>query len=159
MIRATSLGRRLRRGVSRRLTHRDDGRAIVEFVFLGVLLLVPMIYLVIVLARVQSAAFAVGAASREAGRAFTTAVNDHNAYPRAAAAAELPFEDFGFGAEGVLAISCDASPCLRPMGRVTAVATVTVALPFVPDFLASVLPTSIPISATHVATVDRFAGR
>lgn len=143
----------------RRLGRRDDGRAIVEFVFLGVLLLVPMIYLVIVLARVQSAAFAVSTASREAGRAFTTAADDRSARSRAQAAAALPFEDFGFGGEGALEISCDAAPCLRPEGRVTTIATVTVALPFVPDFLASALPTSIPISATHVATVDRFAGR
>jgi hypothetical protein len=149
----------LRRRLERRLGRRDDGRAIIEFVFLGVLLLVPMIYLVIVLSRVQSAAFAVSTASREAGRAFTTAADDRSAQARAEAAAALPFEDFGFGGEGVLDISCDAAPCLRPEGRVTTVATVTVPLPFIPDFLAAALPTSIPISATHVATVDRFISR
>ncbi len=151
-----TLGRILRRSAVRRLGRRDDGRAIIEFVFLGVLLLVPMIYLVIVLARVQSAAFAVSTASREAGRAFTTAADDLSAHSRAEAAASLPIEDFGFDGDGVLDISCDAAPCLRPQGRVTIVATVTVPLPFIPDFLAATLPTAIPISATHVATVDRF---
>ncbi|MEO9151047.1 MAG: pilus assembly protein [Lapillicoccus sp.] len=149
----------LSRRVVLRLGRRDGGRAIVEFIFLGVLLLVPMIYLVIVLARVQSAAFAVSTASREAGRAFTTAADDRAAYLRGQAAAALPLEDFGFGDVGVVQLTCDASPCLRPEGRVTAVVTVTVSLPFVPDFLADALPTVIPISATHVATVDRFAAR
>ena len=35
----------------------DDGRAIVEFVFLGVLMIVPLIYLVLILGRIQAAAF------------------------------------------------------------------------------------------------------
>ena len=35
----------------------DQGRAIVEFVFLGVLMVVPLIYLVLILGRVQAAAY------------------------------------------------------------------------------------------------------
>lgn len=151
--------RRLRRAVRRRLGGRDDGRAIIEFVFVGVLLLVPMVYLILVVGRLQAAAFAVSTASREAGRAFTTAPDEALAEPRARAAAALPFEDFGFGGDSSLTLACDGSPCLRPEGRVTVVATVTVPLPFVPDVVAGVLPTTIPVSATHVATADRFAGR
>ncbi len=48
-----------------RLSRRDRGRAVVEFVFLGVLLLVPLIYLVMVIGRIQAAAFAVSTAARE----------------------------------------------------------------------------------------------
>jgi len=87
--------RRLARRVRLRLSGRDEGRAIVEFVFLGVLLLVPLVYLVLVIARVQAAAFAVSTAAREAGRAFTTARHDADAYPRAQAAAGISFEDYG----------------------------------------------------------------
>lgn len=137
----------------------DDGRAIVEFVFLGILLLVPLLYLVLVVARVQAAAFSVSAASREAGRAFTTATTDGEGYARAEAAAEISFGDYGFADVGSVAISCDGAPCLRPEGRVTAQATTTVRLPLMPDFLASALPTALPVSAIHVAVVDRFAGR
>jgi len=151
--------RRLARRVRLRLSGRDEGRAIVEFVFLGVLLLVPLVYLVLVIARVQAAAFAVSTAAREAGRAFTTARHDADAYPRAQAAAGISFEDYGFGADGGLVISCDGAPCLRPQGRVSARATIDVRLPLVPDFLAGALPTSVPVTATHVAAVDRFAGR
>ena len=59
--------------VVRRTGHRDEGRAIVEFIAVGLLVLVPIVYLVVTLGRVQAAAFAVSTAAREAGRAFTTA--------------------------------------------------------------------------------------
>lgn len=151
--------RRTCRAARLRLNRRDDGRAIVEFIFVGVLLLVPLVYLVMVVGRVQAAAFAVSTAAREAGRAFTTAQQDADAYSRAHAAAEISFEDYGFAPEGGVAISCDGAPCLRPQGRVSVQASIQVRLPLVPDFLAGAIPTSVPVSATHVATADRFAGR
>jgi hypothetical protein len=142
-----------------RLARRDNGRAIVEFLVVGLLLLVPVVYFVVTLSRVQAAAFAVSTASREAGRAFTTAADEDSAYARAQAAARISFEDHDFGADGTIALSCDGSPCLRPQGRVEAVAAVAVRLPLVPDFLSGALPAVLPVSATHVATVDRFRGR
>jgi hypothetical protein len=142
-----------------RRPRRDDGRAIVEFLVVGLLLLVPVVYFIVTLSRVQAAAFAVSTASREAGRAFTTAATEVDAHTRAQAAARISFEDFDFGAEGGVQIRCDGSPCLRPEGRVEAVATVTVRLPLVPDVLSGAIPAALPVSATHVATVDRFRGR
>ena len=133
--------RRLRLRVARR----DSGRAIIEFL--------------VTLARVQAAAFAVSTASREAGRAFTTATDDEAAYARAQTAARISFEDYDFGAEGTIRLQCDGSPCLRPQGRVEAVATVDVRLPLVPDILSGAIPAVLPVSATHIATVDRFRGR
>ena len=138
---------------------RDDGRAIVEFLAVGLLVLVPVVYLVVTLARVQAAAFAASTASREAGRAFTTAPTEVSAYARAQAAAALTFEDFDVSTTGSVVVRCDGSPCLRPEGEVESVATVTVRLPLVPDFLSGAMPTVVPVSATHVATVDRFRGR
>ncbi len=143
----------------RRLQRRDEGRAIVEFLAVGILVLVPVVYLVVTLARVQAAAFAASTASREAGRAFTTAPTEDSAYARAQAAAALTFEDFDVSTTGVVAVRCDGSPCLRPEGEVEAVATVTVRLPLVPDFLSGAMPTVAPVSATHIATVDRFRRR
>ena len=66
----------------------------------GLLLLVPIVYFIVTLSRVQAAAFAVSTASREAGRAFTTAATEDDAYARALAAARISFEDFDFGADG-----------------------------------------------------------
>lgn len=135
------------------------GSAIVEFVFLGVLMLVPLFYLVMVLARLQAGAYAVSAASREAGRAYVTAPVPAQAPTRAHAAAGMAFANQGFGEEAGIEIGCDGTPCMRPAGRVEIKATVSVPMPLVPAFFAGIVPMRIPVSATHVATVDRFGGQ
>ena len=135
------------------------GSAIVEFVFLAVLMLVPLFYLVMVLARLQAGAYAVSAASREAGRAYVTAQVSAQAPARAHSAAGLAFADQGFQTEGNISIGCDGTPCLRPQGRLQITATVWVPMPLVPAFFAAIVPLQIPISATHIATVDRFGGQ
>ena len=74
----------------------ERGSAVVEFVFLAVLLMVPLFYLVMVLARLQAGAYAVSGAAREAGRAYTTARVPAQAPARAEAAAESPSATRGF---------------------------------------------------------------
>ena len=147
------------RRLSLRVARRDSGRAIVEFLVVGLLLLVPVVYFVVTLSRVQAAAFAVSTASREAGRAFTTATDDEAAYARAQAAARISFEDYDFGAEGAIRWSATVRPACDLRAGVEAVATVDVRLPLVPDILSGAIPAVLPVSATHVATVDRFRGR
>ena len=144
--------RRLARGGEER------GSALVEFVTIGVLVLVPLVYLVLTLARVQAGAYAASQAAREAGRAFVTAESEGDAAARAHAAAGVAFADFAFENSGRVSVACDASPCLRPEGRVTTTATVVVPLPLVPGFARSVVPLQVPVSATHLSTVDRFRG-
>ena len=170
MITVGSLGsvvRRLTGRLQRRLRQLDgsesdsgsqSGSAVVEFVFLAVLMLVPMFYLVMVLARLQAGAYAVSAASREAGRAYVTAPVAEQETPRAHSAAGLAFADQGFESEGSIEIGCDGTPCLRPEGRVQTTATLWVPMPLVPAFFADIVPLQIPISATHIATIDRFGG-
>jgi hypothetical protein len=143
----------------RRSRGRDEGRAIVEFIFLGVLLLLPLVYLVLTAARLQAASFSASLAGREAGRAFVTGVSDAEALARAQSAASLAFEDFAFTEGATLGVTCDGSPCLRPEGAVTSTATIVVQLPLIPDFIADHVPASVTISSTHVASVDRFVAR
>ena len=166
MITVGSVGRRLVAGLRSRLRHlgcggpgAQSGSAIVEFVFLAVLMLVPLFYLVMVLARLQAGAYAVSAASREAGRAYVTAQVPGQASARARSAAGLAFADQGFESEGSIQIGCDGTPCLRPAGRVQITATVSVPMPLVPAFFSGIVPMQIPVSATHIATVDRFGGQ
>ena len=142
-----------RRRVSAR---REEGSAIVEFVFLGVLLLVPMVYLVMSVGRVQAGSYAVTTAAREAGRAFVTAESGEDAAGRAESAAAIAFADQGFAGLGSLQVSCAASPCLTPDARVKTTARVTVPLPLVPAFARDVVPLEVPLSASPLSTVDRF---
>ena len=105
---------------------RDErGSAVVEFVVLGVLMLIPLVYLVMMLARVQAGSYAVSQAAREAGRAYVTAEAGDQAAGRAEAAARIAFLDHSFEESGRLAIACDGIPCLRPDGHVETTATVS----------------------------------
>jgi Flp pilus assembly protein TadG len=138
----------------------EDGTAIVEFVFLAVLLMVPLFYLVMTLARVQAGTYAASSAAREAGRAYVTATEQDSAGTRAQAAARIAFEDQGFGpADSRLEMACDGTPCLRPQGRIEMSTTVTVPLPLIPSFARRVVPLEVPVTASHVAVVDRFRAR
>ena len=136
----------------------ESGTAVVEFVVLAVLLLIPLIYLVMVMARLQAGSFAVSQAAREAGRAFVTADSGDAAGARAEAAARIAFLDHSFEDVGRLSFACDGTPCLRPDARVETTATVQVPLPLVPTFVREVVPLSVAVSASHLSTVDRFRG-
>lgn len=142
--------------MSRREVRDERGSAVVEFVTLGVVLLVPLVYLVMMLGRVQAGAFAVSQAARESGRVFVTTDAGQDATARARAAARLAFADHRFEDAGTLEVACDGTPCLRPGGQVRTTATVLVPLPLVPAFVRDVVPASVPVSASHVSTVDRF---
>lgn len=136
----------------------DGGSAVVEFCLLSVLMLVPLVYLVAVLGRVQAAALAAQTAAREAGRAFVTAPDDESAGRFAESAAAIAFDDQGFGQQGTgnLEMTCTAHPCLVPDARIEARTRVLVLLPGVPRVLDRVVPTRIEVTARQVVTVDRF---
>ena len=134
----------------------EEGSAIIEFVFLGVLLLVPLVYLVMALARIQAGSYAVTTAAREAGRAYVTTSTGQDANARADAAAGIAFADQGFSGMGSLEVTCSTSPCLTPDARIETTARVRVPLPLIPAFAREVVPLEVPLSATHLSTVDRF---
>lgn len=151
-------------GVANRLSaggRRDDGSAVVEFVTLGVLLLIPVVYLILTLGRIQAAAFAAEGAAREAGRAFVTASDERSGAERVRAAVLLAARDQGFDdvdPDTAVVIECSAVPCLQPEGRVVVRVEIEAVLPGVPAFIDAVVPTSVPVSAESVAVVDRFGG-
>ena len=136
----------------------DEGSAIIEFCVLAVLMLVPVVYLVLTLGRLQGAAFAAQGAAREAGRAFVTADDEAAARERADAAALIAFADQGFSDAGLVSVevSCAASSCLAPHTQVAVRASVFVVLPAVPRLVDRILPARIEVDARHVATVGRF---
>ena len=56
--------------------HRDEGNAIVEFVVLAMLLMLPLVYVLLAVFRVQTASYALSSAALEAGRVFATAPSE-----------------------------------------------------------------------------------
>lgn len=127
----------------------EHGSALVEFTWLAILLMVPLLYVVLAVFEVQSAAFGVSTAARAAGRAFTLAPSEAAAPGNAEAAARLALADHGLGAAD-LEVSCTPDPgnCLRPGSVVTVHVTHQVPLPLLPSVLGEQRP-SIRVEAQH----------
>ena len=140
--------------------HRSDqGSALVEFVWLAVLLMIPVVYVVLAALSVQRAAFASTSAAREAARAYATAGSDAEGEQRAEAAVALAMHDQGvtWSPTGRV-ISCgDCS--FAPGSTFTVDIHMTVALPFVPGWLCGDrCVAGIPVSAHHRERIDCYAG-
>lgn len=120
----------------------DDGSATVEFIFLSVLLLIPVIYLLLVVSAVQSASYATAAIADQSARLAATAPNAETAHARTNSSAQLIASDYGLNPEQVdLTLNCTNTPCSTPGTSITATVEVTVGLPLVPTFLGT--PTSV----------------
>lgn len=138
--------------------HDDAGSAVIEFVALAVLLLIPLAYLVITLARLQAAAFAADSSARAAARALAGADDEASGRARALAAVRLGLSDQGFHDDPATAarVSCSASPCLTPQGRITVRVSVQVVLPGVPALIDRWAETHVTVRSEQAAVVDTF---
>ena len=121
----------------------ESGTAIVEFVWLAILLLVPLVYIVVAVLDAQRASYAATTAARSAGRAFVTSQTEAAAPGRAQAAARLAFEDQRVPSSRMrLQLRCTPDPgnCLAPGSVVYADVRTFVVLPLVPGVLGSNAP-------------------
>jgi Flp pilus assembly protein TadG len=132
--------------VSRLGLVRDErGSALVEFVFVALVVFVPLVYVVAGFSAVQRGVFASTAAAREAGRAIGTAPDPVTGQARAELAARLAVEDQSVQATDVgLAYAppgtdCAAAgsylPTLTPGEEFSVCVTVTVRIPLLPEFI------------------------
>jgi Flp pilus assembly protein TadG len=132
----------------------DAGNAVIEFVFVGVLVLIPLVYFVVAVATVQRSTVAVTQAAREAGRAFATADSTDQGLQRAAVAVRLALADQGLPDDAELRYvdidgSCESAaiaPSLTPSVQFAVCVIRHAALPGVPSL----------ISGRGITTVGRF---
>jgi Flp pilus assembly protein TadG len=137
---------------------REEGTALVEFVGVTLLLLLPLLYLVLSVFSVQRAAFAVTQAAREAGRAYSTAPSSAAGLLRAQYAARLAMADQGvadrtsvhFAPEGSRCgeSSADGAESLRPGARFVVCVASRAPLP--------AGGASIPVHGQFTVAVDAF---
>jgi Flp pilus assembly protein TadG len=121
----------------------ESGTAVVEFVFLAVLMLVPLVYLIAAVASVQRSTLAVTQAARDAGRAFATSSTPADARRRVAASVRLALADQGlpddvtlrFVRSGALCTAAPVTPRLTPGTEFAVCVTRRVQLPGVPSVL------------------------
>ena len=129
-----------------------------EVTWLGLLLLVPLVYILLAVFAVQRSAFAVTAASRAAGRAYSIAPTQADGAARARAAASVALADQGLDlARARVRIGCEPDPgdCLEPGAVIHVVVSYPVALPLVPTALGADTP-SILVSAEHTLPYGSF---
>ena len=139
----------------------DDGSASLEFITAGLVLLLPIVYLVLTMSSIQAGAFAVEGAARQAARVYVQAPSVAQANAAASRAVEFALADYGLDTDAVtVSVSCRPSPsqCLQRRGFVTVVVSTTVVLPLVPPVLDLDVPLSVPISSTATQQVSRFWG-
>ena len=145
--------------MTRRSRRRDDAAsATVELVWLGILLLVPLVWIVLSVFDVQRGAFGVSAAARAAGRAYALAPDDASGRRAAEEVARQALADQGLeDAPLDLTVSCSPYPsdCHNGTSVITIRVTTRVVLPLLPDALAGGRPT-FRLSATHTVPIGRY---
>jgi hypothetical protein len=137
----------------------ERGSASLEFLTVGMLLLVPLVYLVLALAAIQAGALGVEGAARQAARVAVTASDPDATEAAVDRAVRVTLADFGIDADAAsVTMVCDRVDCAEPGARVQVTVGARIALPLVPDVLSLTAVGSVPVEASATQTVSRFAG-
>lgn len=145
----------------------DRGAATIEFVFLGILILVPLFYVAIAIFSVQSSMLGTTQAAREAGRAVVKAPDLATGVQRAQYAVRLALQDQGVKADAVLRFVKSGDSCstngpaapdpgaatLDAGGRFTVCVVLDFDIPGVPSFFEGASKT---ITAQYEVQVDKL---
>jgi len=134
----------------------ERGTALVEFVWLAIILLVPLVWVLLSVFEVQRGAFAVTSAARSAARAYALADNDPAGEADARAAIRQAFDDQG-GEDRAFRfdVTCGSTDCHVPGAVITVRVWTRVDLPLLPDVLGAGSP-SFALDSTHTVPVGQF---
>ena len=141
------------------ITPREDGgSAIIEFIFVAVIVMVPLVYLVVAVAAVQRSELAVTQAAREAGRAYATSDTPAEAIGRAQVAVRIALQDQGlpddvdvsYVAAGAPCTADPIEPTLAAGEQFTICVTRRLTVPAVPRVLAGRGITTVGRFVVHV---------
>ena len=146
----------------------ERGAAVVEFVVVFLALLVPLVYVIAVMADVQRGLLATSSAAREVGRVYVTAADRGDARVRVERAYAEVLGNYGLRPGGgrdrlEVAAGCPAgapAACadgFGPGAEVRVVVSYRVAVARLP-FLGAVGGPSVTVGATHRTRADRFRG-
>jgi Flp pilus assembly protein TadG len=133
----------------------EQGSAVVEFTFLALLLMVPLVYFIITMGQIQGGSFAVVGAADQAAKVYVAQPDSSSAEAAAEQAVAIALADFGHRPEEAsVAISCHPVDCQAAGTVVTASVRLAVPLPFIP------FGDSLRLSATEVeASATQVVGK
>lgn len=126
--------------------------------WLGLILLLPLVYVVVSVFAVQRAAFATTAAARAAGRAYVLAPDDATGLAQAKEAASQAYADQGLPGAGLAVdVTCTPAPhrCHQGGSVVRVVITSSAPLPLLPAILGRRTP-GISLDASFVVPVGQY---
>jgi hypothetical protein len=128
----------------------EDGSAVVEFTFLALLLMVPLVYFVITVGQIQGGSFAVVGAADQAAKVYVAQPDAPAAQAAAEQAVALALSDFGHAAEmASMTTSCSPANCQAAGTAVTVTVRLNVPLPFIP-FADGLSATEVEASSTQL---------
>jgi Flp pilus assembly protein TadG len=136
----------------------ERGSALVEFSWLAIVLLVPLVWIVLSVFEVQRGAFAVSAAARAAGRAYALADSDGAGEVRAERAARQALVDQGLGAAPLdLQVTCRPYPhsCHAGTSVITVRVATSVGLPWLPASFGLGKPV-FALDSSHTVPIGQF---
>ncbi len=136
----------------------DGGSAIVEFVFVAVVVMIPLVYFLASVAVVQRSRLAVSQAAREAGRAYATSERAGDTDGRVRAAVRIALADQGLPDTATVRVVASGADCagaaVVPRFHAGAEFTVCVSrrlrLPGVPSVLSGRGITTVGAYVVHV---------
>lgn len=135
---------------------RERGSAVVEFNFLALLLMVPLVYFIVTMSQIQGGSFAVVGAADQAAKVYVAQPDQASAGVAAERAVAIALADFGYPTEGArVATSCQPADCQAAGSAVTVTVSLSVPLPFVP-FNQSLDLTAAEVNASSTQLVGRF---
>ena len=139
----------------------DSGSAALEFIVVGLLLLLPVVYLIVALGLIQEQSLGIEAGARHVARTVTTAPDAATAAVRAEAVLAAVIDEYGLDPAAVeFALECRPAGAECPRPGATAVVTIAarVTLPLVPPVLGLDRLATVPIEASAARKVSRFWG-
>jgi len=137
---------------------RERGSGLIEVTWLGLLLLVPLVWIVLTAFDAQRAAFGVTAAARAAARAYALAPDDDAGRARATAAARAALDDQGLDdAPLAIAVACGRlADCHVADAVVTVSVASRVALPLLPSFFGGGHDHGLAVDADETVPIGHF---
>lgn len=139
----------------------DEGSAALEFITVGLLMLVPLVYLVVALGQIQGQALGAEAGARHVARAIASAPDAVTATARTDAVLRSIVDEYGIDPDEVeLSLTCRpaGSVCLEAGSTVLVRVATRVALPLMPSVLGLSSLASVPVEASAAQKVSRFWG-